>query len=179
MAYALHRAIIMDELDRAGDGRWSPHRPWGLGPLAETLIRAFWRIAQRLKYPALASVPVSAAMLSRVDTVSAEEPLADVARMFVGGRVRQLPVVERGHVVGVITRDAVARALGEAGPEASVRTAPSHTVVIVAPTDALGDVLARLRSIPRSIALVVDRGTPVGLLTEDELTAYVQRGRAA
>ena len=40
-------------------------------------------IAKRLKYPALASVPVSAAMLSRADSVTTEQHLDEVAQLFI------------------------------------------------------------------------------------------------
>ena len=129
-------------------------------------------IAKRLKYPALASVPVSAAMLSRVDSVSPEQHLDEVARLFTAGQVAQVPVMDHGVAVGMLTRDGVTCALQESGPHALVATAPCRAVVTVAPSDDLGDVLARLRAIPNSIVLVVDHGAPVGVLTEEVLAAY-------
>ena len=49
-------------------------------------MRWFGRIAKHLKYPALASVPVSAAMLSRVASVSPDQHLDEVAQLFTAGR---------------------------------------------------------------------------------------------
>ena len=46
-------------------------------------ITVLSRAARRLGYPALASVPVSAVILNRLDTVSVEQPLEDVAQMLV------------------------------------------------------------------------------------------------
>lgn len=135
-------------------------------------MRTFGRLAQRLEYPALASVPVSAAMLQPVDTVDAEQALADVARLFVAGKVAQLPVVDHGTVIGVLTRDAVAHALEAEGPHASVAQARCGTVIVVAPSAPLAEVLARLRATPDAIAMVVDHGAPVGFLTEERLAAY-------
>lgn len=132
----------------------------------------FGGIAKRLKYPALASVPVSAALLSRVDSVSPEQHLDEVAQLFVAGRVAQVPVMDHGVAVGVVTRAAVTSALQSSGPDALVASAASRHVVTVAPSDALGDVLARLRATPDSVALVVDHGLPVGVVTEDALVAY-------
>ena len=70
------------------------------------------------------------------------------------------------------TRAAVTDALQAAGPHALVTAAASRHVVTVAPSDALGDVLDQLRASPDSVALVVDHGLPVGVLTEDSLVAY-------
>lgn len=150
------------------NGMWSRK----LGSIAEGATRLFAGIARRLKYPALVSVPVSAAMLSRVETVSPEQPLDEVAVLFTRGRVAQLPVIDHGVAVGVVTRDGVATALQEAGPHALVAAAPCRHVVTVAPSDDLGSVLAQLRARPNSVALVVDHGLPVGVLTEEVLAAY-------
>ncbi len=154
------------------DGGWPRRVSWRLGKLADGAMRVFARLAKRLKYPALATVPVSAAMLQRVETVDAGEPLANVARLFVAGRVAELPVVDHGALIGVLTRDAVAHALASAGPDASVGQAECRNVFIVAPSDSLVDVLARLRATPDAVALVVDHGAPVGLLTAERLAAY-------
>ena len=128
------------------------------------------RALAHLKH-AIAGVPVSAAMLRRVAMVDAEQPLEDAATLLLGQE--QLPVIEHGEAVGVITRGDVATALAHAGPDATVAEAPHHEVVTVAPADPLDLVLDRLRAAPDSVALVVDHGEPVGLLTAEALAAYV------
>lgn len=151
---------------------WHPWS-WKLGRLADAAMRAFGGLARKLKYPALATVPVSAAMLSRMATMSPEQPLEEAAQLLVSGRLAQLPIVDHGRLVGVVTRDGVAAALQTAGPHAPVTAAPLRHVVPVAPGDALSDVLVRLRALPDAVAVVLDHGGPVGLLTAEHLAAYL------
>jgi Zn-dependent protease/CBS domain-containing protein len=122
---------------------------------------------------AITGVPVSAAMLRRVESVSPEQPLEDAAAMLLRGGLNQLPVIDHGHPIGVITRSDVATALSHAGPDATVANAPQHGVVTVSPADSLDHVLDKLRQHPDSVALVVDHGEPVGVLTPEHLAAYV------
>ncbi len=145
-----------------------------LGRVCERAIELLGSASRRIGYPTLVGVPVSAAMLSRVATVSSEQSLQDVAQLLVGGRHEQVPVVENGRPVAVITRDDVAQGLQLAGPNAPVASAPTHHVVTVAPADSIEHVLDKLREHPDRVAVVVDRGTPVGLLTVAMLAAYVQ-----
>ena len=134
-------------------------------------------LGKRLGRPALATVPVSAVMLSRVDTVSAEQPLEDVAQLLVAKRCVQLPIIEDDYLVGVVTRDDIAQGLARSGPHAPVGEAPRHEVITVTPSDSLADVLGKLREQPGAVAVVIDRGSPVGLLTVDKLVAYVEDAR--
>jgi len=120
---------------------------------------------------AIAGVPVSAAMLRRVAIVSPEQPLEDAASLLLAQE--QLPVVDHGTPIGVITRGDVATALAHAGPDARVADAPHHDIVTVGPADPLDFVLDRLRQTPDSVALVLDHGEPVGMLTSEALAAYV------
>src|SRR5215831_3975887 len=53
---------------------------------------------------ALHGVPVSAAMLTRVGTVSPEQRLEDAAALMLSGGQSQVPVVDHGQAVGVLTR---------------------------------------------------------------------------
>jgi predicted transcriptional regulator len=145
-----------------------------LGALRRKLAACLARVSRRLGPPALASVPVSAVMLSRLETVSTEQPIEDVVQLLVGGRHDQLPLVADGAVVGVVTRDDVATGLRESGPHAPLAAAPRHDVVIITPSDTLGDVFHRLRAAPDAIGLVVDHGAPVGLLTYDHLVEYIE-----
>jgi len=130
------------------------------------------RSLAQLKH-AISGVPVSAAMLRRVEAVTPEQPLEDAAALLVRGGLNQLPVIDHGTPVGVITRSDVASALAHAGPDATVAEAPQHRVIMVSPADALDTVLARLHADPDAVALVIDHGLPVGVLTSDALTAYV------
>lgn len=144
-----------------------------LGQLTSSAIRKLTTMARSLGYPTLATIPVSAAMLTRLETVSPQQPLEDVALLMVAGRNAQLPVVDHGMPVGVVTRDDVALGLERNGPHACISEAPRHDVVTVTPSDSLADVLAQLRALPHSVALVVDHGEPVGLLTIERLQAYL------
>jgi CBS domain-containing protein len=141
--------------------------------LMETSIRKLSIVARRLGRPALATVPVSAAMLTRLDVVTPQQPLEDVAQLFIGGRNAELAVVEDGMPVGVVTRADVALGLERNGPHARVAEAPRHGVVTVTPSDSLVEVLEQLRLSPDAVAVVVDHGDPVGVLTFDRLLAYL------
>jgi Zn-dependent protease/CBS domain-containing protein len=130
------------------------------------------RALTQLKH-AIAGVPVSAAMLRRVEAVTPEQPLEDAAALLLRGGLNQLPVIDHGKAVGVITRGDVASALAHAGPDATVASAPQHAIVEVSPADSLDVVLDKLRQAPDSVALVIDHGLPVGVLTAEHLAAYV------
>lgn len=121
----------------------------------------------------IAGVPVSAAMLRRVEAVTPDQPLEDAAALLLRGGLNQLPVISDGEPVGVITRSDVATALSHAGPTATVAEAPQHKVILVTPAEPLDAVLDRLRAEPDTVALVVDHGTPVGVLTAETLAQYL------
>lgn len=112
-------------------------------------------------------------MLSPLQTVTPEQHLEDVAALFVGGRNAELPVIEHGMPVAVVTRADVAQGLATNGPHASIAEAPRHDVFTVTPSDSLADVLDQLRAWPEAVAVVIDHGSPVGLLTYERLTAYI------
>ena len=52
-------------------------------------------------------------MTTKVDTVTPETDLLDVAQRFVGAPYKRLPVVERGKLVGQISRIDVLRAIAD------------------------------------------------------------------
>ena len=52
-------------------------------------------------------------MMKKVVTIKAEEPIANVSKVFTARKFRALPVVKDGKVVGIITRkDAIEHMLG-------------------------------------------------------------------
>jgi len=116
-------------------------------------------------------------MLTALPVVKPEQHLEDVAQLFLGGRNHELAIVEDGHPVGVVTRADVAAGLERGGPHGSIAEAPQHDIVTVAPSDSLVDVLDQLRERPERVAVVVDNGEAVGLLTFERLTAYVEQSK--
>ena len=124
-------------------------------------------------HAALAGVPVSVAMLTRVEVVAPEQPLEDAAALLLSRGRDLVPVVDHGRPVGVLTRDDVAAGLAHGGARAPVGSAPRHEVVTVAPSEPLEHVLDRLRESPDAVAVVVDHGAPVGLVTAENLARYV------
>ena len=122
---------------------------------------------------AIDGVPVSAAMLTRVDTIGPEAPLEDAAALLLSGGHDQLPVIDHGRPIGVLTRRDLAQGLATAGRDATVAAAPTHGIVTVESTDSLDLVLDRLRESPDSVALVVDHGVTVGMVTAETLARYV------
>lgn len=165
MAYAVQTFSTMA---RNADRTWT----WRLGRFLASL-------AKKLHYPALASVPVSAAMLSRVDAVGADQTLADAATLVARG-TGPLPVIDDdGHPVGVVTRHSLAHALAESGPRASIAFASFGNVIQVAPSASAEDVLALLQARPDAVAMVVDKGSPVGMVTADQLADYLAPRRTS
>ena len=135
---------------------------------------AFAALARKLQYPALAAVPVSAAMLHRVETVTPDQTLADAAQLCARGNVH-VPVIDRGRALGVVTKESLAHALAESGPSGTIAMAEQRSVVTVPPSASATEVLQHLRAHPDAVALVVDHGAPVGLITAEQLADYLER----
>lgn len=139
-------------------------------------------IAKRLAHP---SVPISAVILARstpAACVHPGQPIEDVARLFVGSRATQMPVIDHGVAIGVITRNAVGETLEHEGPHTLIGHVALDDVVVVEPDELLDDVLDQLDDHPGAVALVLDHGSPLGTITREELDAYLdatREGRAA
>lgn len=147
-----------------------------IGELANGAIGVFTSVAHRVGYPSILAVPVSAAILSRVPVVQGGQSLEEVASLFIGTRHEVLPVLDHGKPVAAITRGDVAAGLERVGPRGPVAAVASHQIITVTPTDSLADVLERLRAMPEAVAVVVDHGGPVGLVTAERLIAYLDAG---
>jgi len=152
-----------------------PESWWARWPQAAAryAVAAIGATVRRLGGPKLLSVPVSAAMLTRVATAHPQQPLDEVAQLFVTGRVVHVPVIDRGRPVSVITRGDVATGLASAGPHGTVASAPSHQAVAVTAIDSLRDVLDRLEAAPDAVAVVFDHGGAVGVLTAETVAQYL------
>ena len=122
---------------------------------------------------AIVDVPVSAAMNRHVEVVRPDESLGEAARRLVSTGQSELPIVDHGETLGVLTRTDVATGIKDAGSQAPIANAPHHEAITVAPTDMLERVFDRLSHEPGAIAVVMDHGTPVGVVTTEQLATFV------
>jgi Zn-dependent protease len=122
---------------------------------------------------AIVDVPVRAAMNRQIDVVTPDEALGEAARLLVMTGQDQLPIVDHGETVGVLTKTDCAEGIKQAGPRAPIAQAPHHDAITVAPEEPLEGVYDKLAHEPGKIAVVVDRGMPVGVLTADQLATFV------
>jgi Zn-dependent protease/predicted transcriptional regulator len=122
---------------------------------------------------AIADVPVRLAMNSQIDTISSDEALEEAARLLVTTGQNQLPIVDDGQTVGVLTRGDIAAGIATSGPDAKVTAAPHHDAITIAPTESLDTVFDRIVETPDAVAVVVDRGIPIGIVTSEQLATFV------
>ena len=166
MACPLQPSLFMETRSRTQDASWLRRTSWKLGSV-------FGAVAKRLAAP---SIPISAVLLARSSgtvTVRPEQSIADVAHMFVAARVSEVPVMDHGVALGVVTRNAVGKTLELDGPHTPVGLVALSDVVVVDPDAALEDVRAELEGHPGAVALVLDHGSPVGMVTREQLDAYL------
>lgn len=86
--------------------------------------------------------------------------------------------MDHGVPLGALTRVEVEGTLDRAPADTPVGMMTMRDVVVVSPTDRLDVVLEQLRESPGALALIMDRGAVFGLVTEEQLEAYVASSAA-
>ncbi len=101
-------------------------------------------------------------------TIGRDQPLAAAHRLMNEHRIRHLPVLAEGKLVGIVSdRDLrFIESLKDVDPErVTVDEAMSQEPFTVAPETPLGDVVATMASERYGAALVVEHGRVVGIFT--------------
>ena len=121
----------------------------------------------------LRGVRVRQAMISDFRSVGPYDSLDTVAQHVLAGFQQDFPVVEHDHVVGVITRSDLLKALADAGRQGQVADVMQREFVAVHPDDALTEAFAKLQSCECRSMPVVQNGQLVGLLTSENVGEYL------
>ncbi len=119
------------------------------------------------------SVPVSQVMVTNFHALQPDEPLSEAVQQTLSGWQYDFPVVFGHHVLGVLTRDDMMKALAQGGAGGRVRDAMRRDVPIADSYDMLAKTLSMFhehhcRSLP-----VEHDGRLVGMLTMDNVGEYL------
>lgn len=122
---------------------------------------------------ALSGTPAQAVMLTNFQELESGDTLADAVRLTLRGSQHDFPVVEQGHVIGILTRIDLLVALAEYGHDHPVTAAMRRGFVIAESTEMLETIFERLQACDCHTMPVVHKRLLVGLITMDNLGEYV------
>jgi len=127
---------------------------------------------------ALGGIPVSRAMLTDYQVLAPTDSLGKAVQYVLSGIQHDFPVVADGHVVGILTRDKLIKALSEYNESTFVSYVMVKEFQTVDPAQMLEGVSAKLQEVRQSIFPVVQQGALVGLITLENIGEFLMIQRA-
>jgi Zn-dependent protease/CBS domain-containing protein len=124
-------------------------------------------------HTALGGVPVQRVMMTEFRTLQPDESLAQAVDHVLAGFQHDFPVVFGDHVLGVLTRDELMKALARGGSEGRVRDAMQREVQVVDSHDKLEQALPVLRAAKSRSIPVEHDGRLVGLLDVENVAEFM------
>ena len=122
---------------------------------------------------ALGGIPVRRAMLTHFRTLTPESTLGDAADLILSGSQQDFPVVDNGHIEGILTRSDLLTALTRSGRNASVRENMRRECPTAEASEMLEAVLARLQGHDCHTVPITERGALIGLVTMDNVGEFL------
>lgn len=118
---------------------------------------------------ALGGLPVAQAMVTHFQVLSPHASLARAVELALKGFQQDFPVMDRGHVVGVLTRAGLLKGLAGGGPDAPIEGVMDRAFPTVSLWDTLDIAFERLQSCECGVAVVMQDDVPVGLVTAENV----------
>ncbi len=124
-------------------------------------------------HSSLGGIPVQRVMLTDFRTLQPDDTLAQAVEHTLAGFQQDFPVVFGEHVLGVLAREDLMRALAQGGVEGRVRDAMKRDVQAADSHDMLEKALALLHECHCRSLPVQHAGRLVGMLTVDNVGEYL------
>jgi len=105
-------------------------------------------------------------------TLSHADTVRDAANLLLAASQQDFPVMHGDHVIGLLGRAALFRAMASGGPDAYIAGAMSRDFLSVSPDRDLAETIPLLAQ-AGSCALVMDGDRLVGLLTSENLSEFL------
>ena len=121
---------------------------------------------------ALRGIPVERVMIRDLRTLQPDDPLSLAVDHLLAGFQQDFPVLEGGHVTGVVTRADLMKALSLHGPTAPVRVAQRTDFLVAHPGEPLQEAFARLQGSRCHTMPVLRDGELLGVLTLDNVGEF-------
>ena len=121
---------------------------------------------------ALGGIPVSAAMMTKFETVAPGDTLEHVSRLILSGSQQDFPVLDGNQVVGVVTRSDLLKALAQKD-DLPVSQIMHLNVATADAADMLENALQRLQESDCPTLPVLRNQNLVGLLTAENLGEFL------
>lgn len=122
---------------------------------------------------AFAGTPVRAAMLKDFKTLNTSNTLGDAVKVVLEGSQHDFPVMWGDRVFGILTRANLMNGLSQHGSDHPVTNAMEREFETAEPNEMLSTALARLAAARTRIMPVLQDGTLVGLVTQENLGEYL------
>jgi Zn-dependent protease/CBS domain-containing protein len=123
---------------------------------------------------ALCESRVGTAMITDYRSLDPSETVGRAAELAVTGSQSHFPVVEQGRLVGLLSYDRLREVLSREGPSALVGRVSEGVAVAFHPQERLDSAFERLQVAGLQIAPVLIDGSVVGVLTVDNVLAYLR-----
>lgn len=123
---------------------------------------------------AVSGIPVQQAMIKDFSFLHRDDSLGRAVDTVLSGSQKDFPVLDDGHIVGVLTQSDLMRALREKGENTSIASAVQKDFITVDHLDMLDTALSKLNECDCHTLPVTRHGRLVGLVTMDRLGEYVR-----
>jgi len=121
----------------------------------------------------LGGIPITRAMQTDFQVLSPSDTLARVVELILAGSQQDFPVVENGHVVGILDRDTFISALSKNGQNTPVAEVMHREVPEIDSHDMVEMALTRLQESGSKTLPVTHAGKLVGLITSENITEFL------
>ncbi len=121
----------------------------------------------------LGGIPVSRAMQTNFETLAPQDTLARAVELILAGSQHDFPVVENGHVIGVLERDTFIKALARQGQNEPVTGVMRREVPEVDTHEMVESALTRLEQSGAKTLPVTHGGILAGLITSENITEFL------
>ncbi len=121
----------------------------------------------------LGDVPVRRAMVTEFHSLSPHDTLGEAVRLTLADPQADFPVLEGDQVIGVLTQSDLLKGLSESGPDSIVSQNMHGEFSTATASEDLEKAFKRLGTCECRTLPVFEQGRLVGLLTRDNLAAYL------